>query len=332
MLQTAELKRTLFEDISGVERHIQNALDQISNEKLKAAAAHILSAGGKRIRPALMLTTFKAVGGTNLEKAYAIGAAIELIHNWSLIHDDIIDESETRRGVPTVHKKWDRDVAILAGDLLNNLAFGLICESGFSPSISRRVMKVLTSASMDIADGEMMDVDFEDRTDVEMEDYFEMIAKKTGALISSSTILGALTGTSDETLVSAMAKYGEHVGLAFQIQDDLLDLMADGSVFGKEIGKDIIEGKKTLMVLHALKNGKPADCTKLESILNSKANSYEEIDAALKIMHDTGSIAYAHKILNHSVEQATAQLNILPESAHKNALEELAHFIKDRAN
>ncbi len=332
MHQTLDLKTTLFEDISGVEKHIQKALQQINNTRLQAAAGHILDAGGKRIRPALMLTSYKAVGGKELEKAYAVGAAIELIHNWTLIHDDIIDESETRRGVSTVHKQWDQDVAILAGDMLNNLAFGLVCDSGFEPSVVQQVIRVLSAASMDVVDGEMMDVDFEKQSDLDEEDYFEMIGKKTGALFSASAILGAVTGTSDQTLVTALEKYGSHIGLAFQIQDDLLDLTADGSVFGKEIGKDIIEGKKTLMVLHALRHTDARSSARLQEILRDESNSPQEIEAALEIMHDAGSMAFARQVLDGSVRRAIGELEVLPESEHRQVLEELAHYIKNRIN
>jgi len=330
MQPTIDLKRTLFQEIEAVEARINSALSNINNEKLRKAGAHILNAGGKRIRPAVMLAAYKSVGGKDLEKAYSVAAAMELIHNWTLIHDDIIDESDMRRSVSTVHTEWDRDVAILSGDMLNNLAFSLVTQSGFSPAVISRITNIISQASMDVIDGEMMDVDFEHQVEITESDYFEMISKKTGALFSASAMIGGIMGTQNEELINALCEYGRYIGLAFQVQDDLLDLIADEQVFGKEIGKDIKEGKRTLMVIYALEHANARDGEILRRILDKNSASAEEVKQALEIMQQTGAIYHALNMLEQFVNNALSQIKTLPEPEYKMALEELAHFIKDR--
>ena len=330
MIKTGNIKELLFVDKAAVDAKINEGIDLISNAKIKASAKHIFDAGGKRIRPSIMLTAYKAVGGESLSQAISVAAAMELVHNWSLVHDDIIDKSDLRRGLPTIHKKWNETVAILSGDMLNILAYRMIADAGINAPIINSIMTDISVAAMELIDGELMDVEFETETKVTEQDYFEMISKKTGALFRSSAKIGAILGSTDYTVISALEKYGAKIGIAFQIQDDLLDITGNGDDFGKEIGKDVKEGKKTLMVLHALNHSNEADSSRLWQIINESPASDIDVKLAIEIMERNGSLEYARQTLNTLVEDAIKALDILPFTDHKTVLIELANFIANR--
>ena len=320
----------LFKDRAFIEARINEGIFRISDNKLRAACLHILGAGGKRIRPALMMTAYKACGGQEFEKAVAVAVALELIHNWTLIHDDIIDQSDLRRNVPSVHKKWDETVALLAGDVLNNLAYRFVIQSGFEASIIAQVLDHLTKASMDVIDGELMDVEFEDRNDLTEQDYLNMIGKKTGSLFSASAKIGAVLAAQGGEVVKAMERYGELVGLAFQVRDDLLDIVGNGKEFGKEIGKDIKEGKRTLMLLYVLNNSLDDDAESLELILADNVKTPEQVQKVIEIMERSGSLNYAEQRLSYFVKKAEEQLKVLEITPYRTVLESLASFISFR--
>lgn len=330
METTTNPLQAILEDKTLVEAQLMEGLKLIPNEKLRQAATHIVSAGGKRIRPALMAMAYKAAGGNNVEEVMPIAAAMEFIHNWTLVHDDIIDKSDTRRGQPTVHKKWDETVAILAGDMLNNLAYKVVAKSGLSNGLISQITDELAFASMEVMDGEQMDVDFETHESITEQEYYTMIGKKTGALFSASARMGALVATRDAEVIHALEVYGEKVGLAFQIQDDLLDIVGNLATFGKEIGKDIKEGKKTLMVIHCLAQAESKAAQRLATILAAKPATDEQVTEAIEILQQAGSLDYGQLVLSKLVNEAQAALAPLPEGKYKNTLKDLADFIVNR--
>ena len=320
----------IFAEKKKIEQKINEALSNIPNKKIRDASAHIIGAGGKRIRPSLLILAYQAIGGKEVDKVISIATAVELIHNWTLVHDDIIDESEMRRGVPTVHVKWDKNTALLTGDALNNLAYLSLVRSDVNEGIIRKIVEIISVTSLELIDGEMMDIDFEKRVDVSEDEYFIMIKKKTGSLIKSAVKIGAILGTNDERKIKALEEYGELVGIAFQIQDDILDITGDKGELGKDIGRDIKEGKRTLMVIHALNNANPNDANRLIRILSNRNVSKEEVQEAIDILKKSGSIEYAQQILIKLVREAKEVLNVLPETEYKKALSELADFIITR--
>ena len=330
MAETSKVSQVLLQDRMAIDAKIEESLRAITNPRIRAAATHILGAGGKRIRPSLMMTVYKAVGGVDINKAVWIAVALELIHNWTLIHDDIIDKSDMRRGVSTVHKRWNETVAILSGDMLNNLAYRMITQSGWDESTIKKVLEEIAVASMEVIDGELLDVEFEGTTYLTEQDYFKMIRKKTGSLFSASARIGAILGTRDEHVINAMEKYGQMIGLAFQVQDDLLDITGNTNDFGKEIGKDIKEGKKTLMVIHALNTAAVTDAKKLKTILSTDITSATQIQEAMKIMQEAGSIDHACQMLTRFAQEASEQLKAITHTRYSVALEELASFITTR--
>lgn len=328
--QILTIKELLFTDKEAVDKEINAAINSITHKVLRDTAVHIFDAGGKRIRPSVLLTAYKALGGVDIESVLPVAAAVELVHNWSLVHDDIIDKSEVRRGLPTIHEKWDENVAILSGDMLNNLAYRLIATANISAKTANAINVELSNAIMELIDGELMDVEFESQEEVSEEAYFSMIGKKTGALLRVSAKIGSMLGTNDSDLIDAFEEYGQKIGIAFQIQDDLLDLIADGDTFGKEIGKDVKEGKKTFMVIHAINNAETSEANYLKQIINNSPASENDVKIAIEIMRKSGSLDYARQVLDELIEDATKAINKLPFSDHKNALLGLANFIANR--
>lgn len=211
--------------------------------------SYALSAGGKRLRPALLLMTADAFG-SELSRAIKPAIGIETFHNFTLLHDDVMDNSDTRRGRPSVHSKWDVNTAILSGDTMLTLATQYVSE--VDDMQLRKVLDAFNSMAIRVYEGQRLDMDFETRDDVEIDDYIRMIMDKTGALLAASCMIGAIIGGASDEDASRMYEYGMMLGVAFQIQDDWLDVYGDSNTFGKPIGGDINNNKKSFLMLNAL--------------------------------------------------------------------------------
>ena len=310
---------------------IEEELSVITPSNLQEASIYLTKAGGKMLRPSLSLITAEAVGGQK-ESALKAGSAIELIHTFSLIHDDIMDQDDMRRGMPSVHKVWGDDVAILAGDTLFSKAFETIINSNqelASPAQINHALSTVADACVKICEGQALDMGFEDRFDVTEEEYMEMIFKKTGALIAAATKVGAIMGGASDEVIDAMYEYGRLIGLAFQIQDDYLDIASDEETLGKPIGSDIGKGKMTIIAINGLASA-GEDSEKLLEILKDTDNSQEDIDLAIEILTKCGAIDYARNLALDSVSQAKEVLEILPDSSSKQVLADIADFVLER--
>lgn len=213
-----------------------------------------LTAGGKRLRPALVLMAADAFGG-NAADAESAAAGLEIFHNFTLLHDDVMDRSDLRRGRPTVHARWDVNTAILSGDTM--LTIATQCVSRVPDNLLRAVLDSFNEMAIRVYEGQRLDMDFENAENVELSDYIRMISDKTGALLGASARIGALIGGASAEDAAHMAEYGMMLGVAFQIQDDWLDVYGDSSTFGKPIGGDINNNKKTFLLLSALAAGTP---------------------------------------------------------------------------
>lgn len=221
--------------------------------------AYVLRAGGKRVRPVLTLVACEAVGGT-AGQALNAAVAIEMLHNFTLVHDDIMDRAAMRRGNETVHMRWNNNVAILAGDQLVALAYRtLLQRAPSSAAVQGAMVGCFTSAFSEVCEGQGFDEELSLRRDVTIRDYIRMIDKKTAAMIAGSTKLGGIVGGGNTREVNALYVYGKYLGRAFQLQDDLLDVIADHRLFGKTIGGDLQEGKKTFLLLRALDRSRGND-------------------------------------------------------------------------
>lgn len=309
---------------------INEGLADITPKDLQEASIYLTKAGGKMLRPCLTLISAEAVGGKK-EDAYYASAAIELIHTFSLIHDDIMDDDDMRRGMPSVHKVWDENLAILSGDTLFSKAFEFICNGeNVSPLQVTQTIAAVSDACIKICEGQALDISFEGRYDVSEEEYLDMIFKKTGALICAATKSGAIMGDASKDIIDVMYDYGRLIGLAFQIQDDYLDLVSDEESLGKPIGSDIVKGKMTLIVVNALENANDEDGETLLKILKDPNSSSDDVDIAIEIFNKYGAIEYAKNIAQNNVDEAKQLLEILPDSESKTALELIADFVLER--
>lgn len=210
---------------------------------------YTMDLGGKRLRPVLVLMACEAVGG-DINRALTPAIGLEMFHNFTLLHDDVMDKADIRRGKPTVHVKWDDNTAILSGDAMLTMATQLIAQA--PADVMPQVMDLYNRTAMEIYEGQQYDVDFEKRNDVTVDEYIEMIRLKTSVLLGCACKMGALIGGADEATAQLFYKVGENLGLAFQLQDDMLDVWGDEATFGKAIGGDIMNNKKTFLLINAM--------------------------------------------------------------------------------
>lgn len=325
-MDVMEILKAYAEEIDVV---IDDSLSKLEPESLYESSEYLIKAGGKKFRPALTLLSCQAVGGKP-EKALKAAAAIELTHTFSLIHDDIMDNDDTRRGKPAVHKVWGEPLAILAGDSLFAKSFELLSQSAEDNIAYERVvdaLQVLTNSCINICEGQALDMAFEDTFNVTKDEYMNMIYKKTGDLITASTTIGAIMGGASSNEIQALRTYGKQIGLAFQIQDDYIDLTGDESL-GKPVGSDLVEGKKTLMVVYALEKANKEDHDRLVELL--EANDESIIPEAMEILEKYGAINYARSKAYDCVIESKQALSILPDSDAKDALFKLADFVFTR--
>lgn len=245
-----------------------------------------LSAGGKRIRPTLMMLTYN-IYNDEVDSILPIACGLEVYHNYTLLHDDLMDDADIRRGMPTVYKKWNANTAILSGDSMLVLAYQLIAKT---PSQKLKpVIDVFTDTALEIGEGQQYDMDFENRTDVSEDEYIEMIRLKTSVLLACSMKIGAMLAGASESDANNLYKYGEQVGLAFQLQDDFLDVYGDTKVFGKAIGGDILSNKKTYMLINAFNYANDRQRAELNKWITEKNfDTKEKIAAVTKLYDEIG--------------------------------------------
>jgi len=325
-----DIKKELAVMSKELDKPIQMYIENEKPDNLIEASRQYPYAGGKRMRPAMVIVSAGAVGG-NKEKAVPFAAAIEYIHNFTLIHDDLMDGDEMRRGMVTSHVKYGMPTAILAGDALFAKAFDIIADLDVSSDIMRKVLKVTSVAVWDLARGQQMDVNNENGEEVSMEEYIETIRLKTSVLFAAGAAGGALIGGADDKTVEAVHSYAMSLGVAFQMFDDVLGIIGDPKVTGKSAGNDIRKGKSTVMVTHALKNiSDPKAMKEFRSILGDLKASEKKIQRAREILESTGSIRYATTLAEDYVKEAMAKLSILPDSKDKEFMLALAEFAMKR--
>ncbi|MFV0554079.1 MAG: polyprenyl synthetase family protein [Mangrovibacterium sp.] len=304
-------------------------ISQTEPVNLYRPVKYILDIGGKRLRPAMVLLSSELFDGSQ-EDALKAALSVELFHNFTLLHDDIMDNADIRRGKPTVHKQYDINTAILSGDAMSihSYQYLLQCES---PNIMS-VIKLFTRTAIEVCEGQQYDMDFETRIDVSADEYLEMIRLKTAVLLACCFKTGALLGNASEQDADLMYDFGINLGLAFQLQDDYLDTYGDVEVFGKRIGGDIVCNKKTYLLIHALKNASPELRKQLLAWIDKKDFDEEEKIAAVKAIYDEiGVAAINQAAIDTYYEQAVSCLNALQLSADKKTiLFELADAIMKR--
>jgi len=285
------------------------------------ASLHLIKAGGKRLRPVLTLLCCEAIG-RDWRKIIPSAVAIELIHNFTLIHDDIMDRDEFRRGVPTVHKVFGQETAILAGDTLFAKAFETLTKCKVQERNVIRAFEIVSDVCIKICEGQYMDLEFEKRENVTIEDYLKMVEKKTAFLIACSCSIPAVL-FGDEKYIKPLWNFGLNCGIGFQIHDDVLDLIG-GKKIGKDWCSDLVEGKKTIVYLKAREMG-----VEIEIFGKGKASDEEKMKAVEKLK-DGGAIEFAEKMAREFVDRGKEYLNVLPNSNAKVILTNLADYLVSR--
>ncbi|MCF1421703.1 polyprenyl synthetase family protein [Mangrovimonas futianensis] len=279
---------------------------------------YILSLGGKRLRPVLTLMTSDIFSGDH-QKALDAALSIEVFHNFSLIHDDIMDDAPLRRGNETVHEKWDINTGILSGDAMLILAYQLF--ENYESEIFKDLAKLFSKTALEVCEGQQYDIDFETRDDVTIAEYLKMIEYKTAVLIGAAMKMGAIVAQASEEDQDRIYDFGKNLGVAFQLQDDYLDAFGDPKTFGKQVGGDIIENKKTYLYLKGLEMASSDSRNQLQGFYSAKTNDGgEKIEAVKTIFADSGSADATKLAIKEYTEKAFSMLDNLDISADKKQL------------
>ncbi len=289
---------------------------------------YALESGGKRIRPTLTLAVADALG-TDLERVIDQAVGVEIYHNFTLLHDDVMDKSEVRRGRPTVHCRWNEQTAILSGDAMLTLATMVVTRgtAGRMPA----VLGLFNKTAMEVYEGQQLDMDFEHRKNVTEEEYIEMIRLKTSVLLGCAAKMGAIMSDADEATADAFYDYACKLGLAFQLRDDYLDTFGDPAIFGKAIGGDIVNDKKTWLLINAIRHDKTGTVDKWLGVSNRPVEKIAEVTECYRTL---GLDSKCADLIDHYLEEAVEQLNRIPQLSPeaKDYFVELARKSRSRAN
>ena len=324
------LKKKIAVKAEPIDKALRKYLKIREPRKLYDATAHIPLAGGKRLRPVMALITCEMVGGDS-EKAIPFATALETIHNFTLVHDDVMDDDNLRHGVDACHTVYGLSTAILAGDTLFAYAFEMITDCDIEDGIKVDLVKNVAYVVRKIAEGQQMDINFEEKETVNANEYLEMIRLKTSILFGAAAYGGAKIGGTSEKEARLLEEMATNVGLGFQIWDDYLDATASEKILGKPSGSDIKQGKRTLLVIEALNRANESDRKKLIEILDSK-NTDKEIKVAVDIMDRCGALDECHKQANGYLEGARQTLSNYPQSEARELFEELLEYMVTRGH
>ena len=313
-----------------VEKIINENLSKIQQDRLRGAMSHLFIGGGKRLRAIMPRLVGEAVGNGH-QGHYTLGACIEIIHNFTLVHDDIMDQDPIRRGLDAVHVAYDDPTAINAGDAMLALGFEMLADSEhIDDSQLRHVVSAIGQMVRNVAEGQQEDFEFEDRESVSEAEYISMIAGKTSAMFETCAETGAILAGADTETVNNMANWGLNLGLCFQIMDDYIDMTSDTETLGKPAGSDIVQGKRTLIAIHALESG--ADLPTFKKLFGTESTDNSELSTAVQELRNNGSIQYA---LDRAMEHhriAHDCLDKLEQTNAVNLLRDMTDFQLVRIN
>lgn len=301
---SGEVNKTLF--MHAIHQYQEFFISYLENQKINKEPKnlyepidYILGLGGKRMRPVLTLMASE-IFGIDYKEALPAAMAVEVFHNFSLVHDDIMDDAPLRRGNETVHEKWDINTGILSGDAMLILAYQYFEQ--YEPSVFRDLAKLFSKTALEVCEGQQWDVDFETRKDVTITQYLKMIEYKTAVLVAAAMKMGAIVAKTSEKEANLIYDFGLQLGLAFQLQDDYLDAFGDPETFGKQVGGDIIENKKTYLYLKALEFSTPEKAYELEQLFTLQLeDNTEKIETAKAIFNESG----ASKATQDAIEKYT---------------------------
>jgi geranylgeranyl diphosphate synthase type I len=367
MSRKEEVEAALMRLRPVVDEALSDVVDGSPPEQLTSASQHLIEAGGKRLRPVILLLAAEAVANRHVDDGLddesagtgggesgsrlpeipndpsdyrqfpavdgqgvdvlTAAACVEVVHTFSLIHDDILDDDDVRRGVPAVHRQYGDEMAILAGDKLFARSFELLLETGASPQNSVPALGMLSRTCVKLCEGEGLDISFEDRDAVTVPEYLQMVDLKTGVLFAATASIPAVL-LGHKQAVDPLAGYGREVGRAFQIKDDLLDLTASTEALGKQRGSDLVEGKQTIVTAHAREQGIDVDNLVESETLDEVTEA--EIDEAVEQLEDAGSISYARDMARDCVERGKEHLSALPDTKPRRLLTDIAEHLVER--
>ena len=321
-----KLKSVLADDLSKVSTLIKERMQSEHAPLIGKISNHLIGSGGKRLRPLLTLAAAKICGYQG-EFHIHLAATVEFIHTATLLHDDVVDESERRRGKSSVNILWNNSSSVLVGDYLFARSFQLMTETG-----RLDILEILSNASANIAEGEVLQLTSSEDITTDEETYYKIIRGKTAALFSASTEVGAMLADADKNTTKALTAYGDALGVSFQIVDDIFDFVGDGAKIGKNLGDDFRERKLTLPMIHAISKADDKDLKFWERTIVEGDQTSEDFEKALDILKNRLSIDYSKGIAIEWSKTAKKTLTNLPDTPLRSILEELAEYVVSRVN
>ncbi len=324
------MNKSKLSDISQPIKNELNEFNDLFKKSLKSnvglldlVTKYILKQKGKKIRPLLVLLSAKVSGGIT-ERSYRGATLVELLHTATLIHDDVVDNADTRRNFPSINAVWKNKIAVLMGDYL--LSRGLMLSVDGNDF---DFLKIITGAVKRMSEGELLQINKTRKLNIDEETYFRIISDKTASLLSTCCQIGALSATENHDYQIAMKNFGENIGIAFQIRDDILDFIGTSSVIGKPLGGDIKEKKLTLPLIYALKNSSSSEVSKIKKLIKS-ARKKNEVKEVIEFVKSKNGIEYSLQVALEFSKKAKDNLKIFPDSPAKTSLNLLVDFINDR--
>ncbi len=320
--------------MSGFTKIIQKDLDKLESSiddllstrvnYIKEIVTYIIKSGGKRVRPVLVMLCSKLCGYRG-KKHIPYAAIIEFIHTATLLHDDVVDNAKTRRGLSTVNTVWGNEPSVLVGDFLYSRSFELMSRDG-----NTEILKTISQVTTALSEGEILEIVKTADVETSEKDYYEIIGNKTAVLFGAACEIGAILGNRAPVERKSLRNFGYNLGIAFQLMDDVLDYTSINDVLGKRVGTDLKEGKVTLPLIHVLKNSREKDKAYIESVFAKQRITQGDFDRVRKIIEKNGGIAYTMDATRKHLDKAKKHLDIFPASQYKTALLELADYMLNR--
>ncbi|WP_455378122.1 polyprenyl synthetase family protein [Petrachloros mirabilis] len=319
----ADVWEAYRQELDGVENQVRNNLTS-SVTLVNTVAAHILTSGGKRIRPLLLLLSARLCGYGGREH-HQLGSLVEFIHTATLLHDDVVDDADLRRGKRTARKVWGNQISILVGDYLYSQAMCKVVEFR-----SQGINEVLAEACKKMAEGEVLQLYYNGNPAIPETDYIKIVEHKTAGLIAASCRMGAILADATEAQQDALFRFGQYLGIAFQVADDTLDYTANGERLGKTLGQDLRQGKATLPLLHLLRNCSESHRQMIKDRMETRTITDEDLQRLIYLMGEYGSIAYAMDQAQSYIAAAKQELDTFEDSTAKRALSVAADYMVTR--
>ena len=320
-MELKEIQALVAVDMEGVNAQIRAQLHS-DVALIQQMGEYIVNSGGKRLRPVLAILSARACGYEG-DRHHLTAAIIEFIHTATLLHDDVVDSSDLRRGKETANSIWGNEASVLVGDFIFSRSFQMMVKVN-----QMRVMEILSAASNTIAEGEVLQLLNCNDPDTTEDQYMEVIRCKTAKLFEAAAQLGPVLANESEHIEDALSKYGMHLGTSFQLIDDILDYRADSQAIGKNVGDDLAEGKPTLPIIYAIRHGSPQRAEALKAII--RQGDRDQLDQVLDIIDVTNALQYTEQVARQEAENAKREIECLSESKFKTALSSLADFSVSR--